>query len=122
MNSPTSMAEALASPEASFTLQLLRSAEAFQTASAECPAGEWDPPEHAASSAPRPKLRLAVREPRADALLNYDELSALLNVPKGTLYNLVWQGTIPHVRLGPKTVRFEKPAIDIWLAKRRNGR
>ena len=140
MNSPTSMAEALASPEASFAFQLLRAGESFEAHPAvDCPADEWEPRkptipngaspptavptvEPSPPSARGPNRRTAATERHPDALLDYDELAAFLNIPKGTLYNLVWQDKIPHVRLGPKTVRFERPAIDAWLTKRRSGR
>ena len=140
MNSPTSMAEALASPEASFAIQLLRAGERIEARTAlDCPADEWEPREPTVPGAaraptalptvepsppraPLPERRPAVREPHPDALLDYNDLAALLNVPKGTLYNLVWQDKVPHVRLGPKTVRFEREAIDAWLTKRRSGR
>jgi excisionase family DNA binding protein len=155
MNSPSSTEGAVASPEASFSFQLLRAGERLwsRPAPLDCPADEWDLPEPATLDvepppaapsppttqeataprveppAPEPSTVLSavdrpapVREPHPDGLLDYNDLAAFLNIPKGTLYNLVWQNKIPHVRLGPKTVRFERQAIDVWLTKRRSRR
>lgn len=48
-------------------------------------------------------------------MLTYEELSALLKVPKGTLYAWVSEGRIPHIRLGKRTVRFERGRVLDWL-------
>ena len=47
--------------------------------------------------------------------MTYDQLSEFLQMPKGTLYALVHQKRIPHIRIGPRTVRFSKQAIEEWL-------
>lgn len=53
-----------------------------------------------------------------DRLLDIDELSKRLGVPKNTLYDWVAFGRIPHLKLG-KLVRFDPGAIDDWLATKR---
>jgi len=53
-----------------------------------------------------------------DAYLDYDELSTLLKLPKGTLYAWVHQGVLPHVRLGSRTVRFRRHEIEAWIDER----
>ncbi len=53
------------------------------------------------------------------ALLTYQEASSRLAVPVDTLYGWVSEGRIPHVRLGPRTVRFETAELDAWLDERR---
>lgn len=39
-------------------------------------------------------------------LMNYNDLADLTGIPKATLYRLVHQQVIPHIRLGPRSVRF----------------
>jgi len=39
-------------------------------------------------------------------LLTYRETSEILNIPISTLYSRVSEKTIPHVRIGPRMVRF----------------
>ena len=48
-------------------------------------------------------------------LLTYDDAAKLLSLPKGTLYWWVQHKRIPHVRLGPRTVRFERSALEEWI-------
>ena len=57
--------------------------------------------------------------PRSDALLDYESAAAFLGMPKGTLYNMVYEKKVPHVRLGPKSVRFDPADLRRWLANRR---
>lgn len=40
-------------------------------------------------------------------------------LPVGTIHALVSQGRIPHVRLGPRFVRFDLAELDAWYAKHR---
>ena len=49
----------------------------------------------------------------------YKAASEYLGVPTGTLYAKVRNGSIPHVRLGKRLVRFERSALDAWLAQNR---
>ncbi len=51
-------------------------------------------------------------------LMTYDEVAALLGVPKGTLYAWVHDRRLPHIRLGPRLVRFSRKALAAWLAER----
>lgn len=48
-------------------------------------------------------------------LLTYAEASNHLNLKLGTLYALVSQGRVPHVRLGRRLVRFFRSDLDAWL-------
>lgn len=59
------------------------------------------------------RLRLETR------ILNYGQAAALLNAPLGTLYAWVSRGQIPHLRYGPRSVRFEEDALLAWIAERR---
>lgn len=52
-------------------------------------------------------------------LLTYEQASALLNIPRGTLASMVSRRQIPHVRLGARTVRFHESELLDWLAERR---
>jgi excisionase family DNA binding protein len=56
-----------------------------------------------------------------EALLTYDQASKRLNLRVGTLYALVSQGRIPHIRLGKRIVRFSAEALDAWLAENTVG-
>ena len=40
-------------------------------------------------------------------LITYQEAARILGLPRGTLYALVHQNRIPHVRLGRRLVRFD---------------
>lgn len=48
-------------------------------------------------------------------LLTYRQLAERLSLPMGTLYSLVSRGEIPHLRIGPRLVRFRREEIDTWL-------
>jgi excisionase family DNA binding protein len=48
-------------------------------------------------------------------LMTYDEAAKALHLKLGTLYALVAQGRMPHVRLGRRLVRFSRAALEAWL-------
>jgi excisionase family DNA binding protein len=50
-----------------------------------------------------------------DELLTYSEAAKACNLKRGTLYALVAQNRIPHVRLGRRLVRFSREALEAWL-------
>lgn len=50
-----------------------------------------------------------VDQPRK--LITIEELSALWSVPKATLYNWVFQGRLPYVKLG-RSLRFDVVQIE----------
>jgi excisionase family DNA binding protein len=52
-------------------------------------------------------------------MLTYKELASWWSVPLGTIYSWVSRGRIPHVRLADRSVRFEREALEEWLAERR---
>ena len=51
-----------------------------------------------------------------DELLTYAQVSAMTGLPVGTVYALVSQRRIPHIRLGTRLVRFRRSEIAAWLA------
>lgn len=51
-------------------------------------------------------------------MLDYREAARLVSVPVGTLYTWVHEERIPHVRLGPRLVRFPRAELVRWLAAR----
>lgn len=51
--------------------------------------------------------------------LDYDGLAAWLSIPKPTLYSKVCRKEIPHHRLGPRMVRFNRQEILAWLDQHR---
>ena len=48
-------------------------------------------------------------------LIGYTATARYLNVPIGTLYSWVARGHVPHVRLGPRTVRFDVRDLNLWI-------
>ena len=59
-------------------------------------------------------------EPMPDAvgaqdLIRYPQAAEMLGVPVGTVYAWVHHRRIPHVRLGPRLVRFSRAALRYWL-------
>lgn len=54
----------------------------------------------------------------SDSVLNIQELSLYLKVPKSTLYKIARQGKIPSQKIG-RHWRFRKGAIDLWLENTR---
>lgn len=60
----------------------------------------------------------AGRDDTEEQLLTYPQMSAVLGVPKNTLFFWVATHAIPHVRLGPRTVRFRAREIREWLSQR----
>ena len=56
-----------------------------------------------------------------DRLLTYRDLADWLNIPMGTLNWWVATHKIPHVRLGPRTVRFVRAEIEHFLRERCAG-
>lgn len=51
-------------------------------------------------------------------LLTYSQLAEITGLSKGTLYSMVANGEVPHVRLGKRFVRFTEEAVQAWLASR----
>lgn len=51
-----------------------------------------------------------------ESLLTIDELSTYLNVPKKTIYDMVYTKRIPYGKVG-RLLRFDKQLIDMWITK-----
>lgn len=49
-----------------------------------------------------------------DEYITIDELARKLNVSRGYLYNLCYQGKIPHRKIG-RLVRFVPSEIEDWI-------
>ena len=52
-------------------------------------------------------------------LLSYSEVAERYGLRRGTLASLVHRRQIPHVRLGPRFVRFDPDEIERWIDARR---
>lgn len=52
-------------------------------------------------------------------LMNYPAAARVLGIPLGTLYCWVSRKAIPHVRLGPRLVRFDEEELRNWLNSKR---
>ena len=50
-----------------------------------------------------------------NTVFTYDGASKYLNIKTNTLYSLVRNRQIPHLRLGPRMVRFRKRDLDEWM-------
>jgi excisionase family DNA binding protein len=48
-------------------------------------------------------------------LIGYSAAAALLGVPVGTLYSWTHLKKVPHIRLGPRLVRFSRAGLAMWL-------
>lgn len=55
----------------------------------------------------------------SDQRLGYAAAAAYLGVTVGTLRSMVHRGTVPHLRYGPRQVRFDRQDLDRWLDDRR---
>ena len=51
-------------------------------------------------------------------MLTYQQAAALMNIPVGTLYGMVFKKQIPHVRLGKRFVRFRQEDLNDWITER----
>lgn len=52
-------------------------------------------------------------------LLKMEEVATLLNMKRDTIKKLVQADNIPHIRLSPRIVRFEREAVVKWIGERR---
>ena len=50
-----------------------------------------------------------------DNYVGYDEASRILNVKRQTLYAWVSRKRIPHIRLGPRCIRFSRVELNRWI-------
>lgn len=50
-----------------------------------------------------------------EEMLTYEQLSRRTGIKVNTLYGLVSQRRIPHVRIGRRLVRFDPVVIERWL-------
>lgn len=53
-------------------------------------------------------------------LLTRKQVCELLQVPKRTLQLWMHQGEIPFIRIGRRSVRFDRERLDQWLKEREN--
>jgi excisionase family DNA binding protein len=52
-------------------------------------------------------------------MLTADEVAVLLRKSRKAVYTMVERGQIPHVRINPRSVRFERDELLAWIGKRR---
>lgn len=53
--------------------------------------------------------------------LSIIELAEFLGIPRLTIYQWIHQRKIPHIKLGHKTVRFDREQIERWLEEKKVG-
>lgn len=56
-----------------------------------------------------------------DQFLGYDEAARILNIRKSTLYAWVCRKRVPHIRLGPRCIRFSRQELNRWIDAGRVG-
>ncbi len=52
---------------------------------------------------------------KMDQIINYQQAAIITGLPVGTLYALVSKKHIPHIKLGPRLIRFSKLELKHWL-------
>ena len=52
-------------------------------------------------------------------LITYSQAARYLGLKMGTLYAMVSRRQVPHVRLGPRLVRFDPQELQEWVEARR---
>ena len=57
-------------------------------------------------------------ESTIEKLLNIDELSEWLGIEKSTIYAWTSKQNIPHIKLGPKVLRFRLNEVIDWLSEK----
>ena len=62
-----------------------------------------------------PELDLGEGEPRRPQLLSYSQVAEEYGIKVGSLYAMVHQLRIPHVRLGRRFVRFSRHELERWI-------
>lgn len=50
-----------------------------------------------------------------EKLLTIEEVSEWLQIPKGSLYNMVHEGRIPYIKLSNGRLRFRKISLEKWI-------
>lgn len=55
-----------------------------------------------------------------DEIMTIDEVAKYLKVTKKTIYYLIYQKSLPTVKLGSRLLRFRKSDIDNWLESKSN--
>src|SRR5688572_11625038 len=63
----------------------------------------------------RPVSSFGLDEP----LLTVEDAAQLLAVRPSTIYEWVRSGRMPHLRLGPRAIRFTRPMLAEWVESRR---
>lgn len=48
--------------------------------------------------------------------MSYRDTADFLGITVGTLYSMVARGMIPHHRVAPRLVRFNRTELENWLA------
>ncbi|HXR30903.1 MAG TPA: helix-turn-helix domain-containing protein [Solirubrobacterales bacterium] len=56
-----------------------------------------------------------------EPLLDANEASQLLRVPRSTLYELVRSRGLPHVRIGDRGLRFTRSDLESWVSEHTYG-
>jgi excisionase family DNA binding protein len=66
-------------------------------------------------------IALASTPDTPDRLWTADDVASYLGLRVGWVYREVREDRIPHIKLGPRRVRFRKEAIDEWLLEHERG-
>lgn len=60
-------------------------------------------------------------ERAAPTLWTYADLATYAKIPAASLRMMVSRGRVPHIRMGPRTVRFDQDVIRAWLVAHQSG-
>ncbi len=56
--------------------------------------------------------------PLSEPLLTADDVSALLRIPRSTVYELTRTRRLPHIKVGRRTL-FVRGDLDVWIVEQR---
>jgi excisionase family DNA binding protein len=71
-------------------------------------------------STPASKQPIGLDQHELEPLLDVDDLTRLLKLPRKSVYRLVEEDDLPTLRVG-RRLRFDPVEVREWLAARRNG-
>ena len=54
-------------------------------------------------------------------LMRIDDVARMMGYKVSTVYKLVYRQMIPHIKLTPKTLRFDRAEIERWIESHRKG-
>lgn len=50
---------------------------------------------------------------------SYQDVEDRFGIPSATLYSMVSKKQIPHIRIGPRHIKFDLDELDLWFDSKR---